>query len=632
MINFILNISFNYNFTPLLVIVAIAWIVPLTLSLIKLEKVPAVIIEIIVGYFAGKYLLGSMDMDSAKFLDFLALFGLIFLMFLSGLEIDVDQIMASFPRKKITLIGFLRNPLLVGLVFFMVTVGLSYLGTLMLSTIIEPKNYWFFTLILTTTSVGIIFPVLKNRGETTGHFGQMLIMAASIADILSIILLTFTTIILRFGFSLELFLILGLFAVFYLAYQVGKRLRLVIFQKITFQLSHAASQISVRGTMLLLAFFVVLGQFLGHEGVLLGGFLSGLLLSIFLHKERSLLLIKLDGIGFGFFIPIFFIMVGARFNLGNFQEFDSSLYIFLAVLLFVLFMVKVIPSLLWARLFGLKRALAGGFLLSARMSLIIAAASIGLELGVISPGVNSSFIVMAVITCLSAPVLFNIINPRKTFQEEKIFIIGGSSVGVLLARRLKIHGKAAVIVEKDEKRFHEMKSKGLPAFLKDGSLADTFRDLRLSDSNYVVVMTGNDGTNLQICEMLRKELQHEKIISRPGNAHFDQLLRGLQVEILDSRRVLAATIENIILRPGAYHTLVDTFENYTVEEIHITTKEVDGKLVKDLPFHHDSMLMLLKRGNEMHIPHGSTSLKSGDIITVFGISSAIDDIRKMMSV
>jgi Trk K+ transport system NAD-binding subunit len=132
--------------------------------------------------------------------------------------------------------------------------------------------------------------------------------------------------------------------------------------------------------------------------------------------------------------------------------------------------------------------------------------------------------------------------------------------------------------------------------------------------------------------MLRKELQHEKIISRPGNAHFDQLLRGLQVEILDSRRVLAATIENIILRPGAYHTLVDTFENYTVEEIHITTKEVDGKLVKDLPFHHDSMLMLLKRGNEMHIPHGSTSLKSGDIITVFGISSAIDDIRKMMSV
>ena len=216
MSDLLLNISFNYDFLPLLIIAGIAWIVPIILSFLKMERIPAVIIEIIVGYIVGQLFMSNLGIDSARFLDFLALFGLIFLMFLSGLEIDVDQINASFPRKKLTIAGFLQNPLLTGLSVFLVTLGFSYLGTLGLSLIFEPKNKWFFTLILTTTSVGIIFPVLKNRGETAGHYGQMLIMAASVADILSILLLTFTTIILRFGVNFELFLILGLFIIFYI--------------------------------------------------------------------------------------------------------------------------------------------------------------------------------------------------------------------------------------------------------------------------------------------------------------------------------------------------------------------------------------------------------------------------------
>jgi Trk K+ transport system NAD-binding subunit len=264
------------------------------------------------------------------------------------------------------------------------------------------------------------------------------------------------------------------------------------------------------------------------------------------------------------------------------------------------------------------------------MSLIIAAASIGLELGVITSGVNASFIIMAVITCLSAPVLFNLINPRRTYLEDKVFIAGGSSVGVLLARRLQVHGKTSVIIENDPDRYREMDSKGLPTSFSDAENPDTYRALNLSPGNQVVVMTGDDEKNIRICEMLRQELNHDKIISRPSTVKFEQLLRKLNVDILDSRRVLAATIENLILRPGTYHTLVDTFENYTVEEITITGHQVDGKALKDIPFHHDSMLMLIRRGKEMQIPHGNTYLRTGDIITVFGISSAIDEIRKMM--
>ncbi len=85
-----------------------------------------------------------------------------------------------------------------------------------------------------------------------------------------------------------------LFAAFYIFYRIGGRItQFNLFKKIVFQLSHAASQIKVRGTILVILVFVVIAQYIGKEVVLLGAFLAGILLSMFLHKGRSLLLIKL---------------------------------------------------------------------------------------------------------------------------------------------------------------------------------------------------------------------------------------------------------------------------------------------------------------------------------------------------
>ena len=111
----LLNISFHYDFYPLFVVAAIALITPILLSLLKFKKIQIVIIEIISGFLAGKFLFGNLSEDSFLILDFLALSGFLFLMFLSGLEIDVDQIIASLPRRKLTISHFLKNPLLVEL-------------------------------------------------------------------------------------------------------------------------------------------------------------------------------------------------------------------------------------------------------------------------------------------------------------------------------------------------------------------------------------------------------------------------------------------------------------------------------------------------------------------------------------
>ena len=118
----LLNITFHYDFQPLLVVAAIAWITPVLLSLLKLRKIPIVIVEIILGFIAGKYLFGNFSEESLLILDFMALFGFLFLMFLSGLEIDVDHILDSLPRRKLTWSRFLKNPLLVGLTQFLLAI------------------------------------------------------------------------------------------------------------------------------------------------------------------------------------------------------------------------------------------------------------------------------------------------------------------------------------------------------------------------------------------------------------------------------------------------------------------------------------------------------------------------------
>jgi Kef-type K+ transport system membrane component KefB len=605
--------------------------IPMTLSILHIKRLPSVIVEIFAGYLAGHFLLQNVNPESLYILEFLGLTGFIFLMFLGGLEIDMDQVIYSLPRKKTGKYNLMRNPVTASIIIFILTISLAWLSTLILSKIVDINSTWYFALIMGTTSVGIVFPVLKNRGEATSPYGQMIIISAAMADILSIILFTFTAFIITNGFRIEITFLLLLFLLFYFFYRIGNRLKNWLFlKKISFQLSHAASQLSIRGTIFLLLIFVVLSQYIGAEVILLGAFLCGMLLSLFLHKGRSLLMIKLDGLGYGFFIPIFFIMVGVKFDLASLKEFEMTLLPFLITLLILLFAVKIIPSLLLTSRFGFIKSVAGGFLLSSRLSLIIAASTIGLNLGMISPGINASFVLMAITTCFLGPLLYNILKPHEKYPAGTTIIVGGSSKGVLLTRRLMMHGKSSVIIENNELRYKDLCSKGLNAVFLDGQDPATFKSLGLTNSSFVVVDTGSMNMNINVCKILRKELNHEKIISLANKSGIELELRKLDVETVDMTRVMATTIESLILRPATYHALIETFESFSLEEITVTNPAFDGKKVKEIAFHKDVILVMARNGNNVFIPHGETYVRTGNVLYVLGTDTALGSTREFL--
>jgi Kef-type K+ transport system membrane component KefB len=163
-------------------------------------------------------------------------------------------------------------------------------------------------------------------------------------------------------------------------------------------------------------FFVVLSQWIGAE-IILGAFLSGAAISLISHRQSRVLEEKLSAIGFGFLIPVFFIYTGANFDLGQLTGSPEDLLL-VPVLIVAAYAVKVPPSLLYAHVYGWRSALAAGILLSSRLSLIIAAAAIGVEVGAVSESVAAAVILVAAFTCTLSPILFSAIYGRSGRREQ----------------------------------------------------------------------------------------------------------------------------------------------------------------------------------------------------------------------
>lgn len=620
--------DFEFDFLPLFIILFVAWLVPMAMSALGMSRTPTVVIEIIAGILIGPFVLDIVQ--HKEYIDFLALTGFIFLMFLSGLEIDVDAMVATLPRKRITPSKFISNPLLSGILIYVLTLFLGFICSLTLAKLSpDIQNFWYFALVMSTSSVGIILPVLKDRGESNLRVGQFIIISAAIADLLSIVLFTFTASYYRNGFDYRILLIGVLIIAFVISYFTGRKMmNNTLLKRIVFQLSHAASQIRVRGTIWLITAFVVLAQFVGAE-IILGAFLAGLIMSIFLRKQRSSLILKLEGMGYGFFIPIFFVVVGIKLNFGFFKDFGSSFLILIA-LLFFLYLVKVLPSLIWSRILGFKTSITSGVLLSSRLSLIIAAAEIGKQLDIVSSQMNAVIVVAAIFTCFISPFIYSHTHPKLRSKTFHTLIVGGSSAAVLLARRLKMHGIPVTIIENNKDRYQDIINKGMDAINEDGTKAEVYRKLELKPIHHVVVLTGSYNRNFMICNMLSSELHHEKIITRLTK-ELAKCFVNTNIVVLDQLSINATALENMILRPSVYHALMENFESYAVEEIKINNKGMDGMQVKDIPFHQDGNLMIIKRKERLLVPHGDTFLRYGDIVSVVGNEQALEDFRAKLS-
>ncbi len=353
----------------------------------RLLRLPSPVTEILFGVVLGKSVL-HLQMGG-DWLPFLAHLGFLVLMFQAGMEINFTML------KKQS-----KGQLLFQVVFFAVTLLLAVIAALILGRGV------FIALVLTTTSLGLVMPVLKESGLNKSPIGQAILMAATLADFLTLFGITFFVLWAQHGLSWQFVQPLPLFVGFAVllwcvrlwAWWYPERADKIL-------QTQDPQQQGVRLSLALLFLFVALSELVHLEPVL-GAFLGGCIIS-FVFRERNELESKITALGFGFLIPLFFIHVGMQFDLSNVLA--PGRLTFTLWLLVLALGVKILPSLLfplWRM--PLKQGLLAGLLLSSRLSLIVAAASIGLQEGFITPEIKDSIVLLALMTCLLGPTSFKL--------------------------------------------------------------------------------------------------------------------------------------------------------------------------------------------------------------------------------
>ncbi len=256
------------SFIPLLSVVFLAFLVPILLA--RFRRMPVVVGEILAGILIGPSVLGWVHTEDPT-LDILAEVGFAFLMFLSGLEIDFSILFAASKPgqdKK-------KSPILLAGLSFLITVILAAGIGFWLTSAGFVKDPWMMTLILSTTSLGIVVPVLKEKKISSSSLGQTLLLSALLADFLTMFLITVYIAVRSTGLSLNILLIGLLFVPVLLLYQFGQQhLRRPIVRRLIEELADATSQIKVRGAFALMIAFVVMAELIGAE-LILGAFLGG---------------------------------------------------------------------------------------------------------------------------------------------------------------------------------------------------------------------------------------------------------------------------------------------------------------------------------------------------------------------
>ena len=387
----------DVSFTSLLVVAVVAVLAPLLLGYLPGLRIPAVVLEIIVGVALGPAGLGWIAVDLP--VQVTGILGLAFLLFLAGLEIDLRA---------------LRGPSLgLAVAGYGVTLVLGLGAGLVAHAAGSVQSVILLAIALSATSLGLVVPVLKDAGVLASEVGQVTVAAATVADFAAILLLSlaFSTSGGGVGERLVLLAVFVLLvaAVAAAALAAGRSMRL---GDVLSRLQDTTAEIRVRLAVLLLIAFVVLAQRFGLESIL-GAFLAGAVVALVDADAAShpRFRVKLEAIGYGFLVPVFFISSGAKLDVGGLLHTPSAL-IAVPLYLLALLLVRAAPAWLHLRTLGRRATLAAGLLQATSLPFIVTATQIGVATGRIAPVTATELVFAGLLSVLIFPaVALSLLRP-----------------------------------------------------------------------------------------------------------------------------------------------------------------------------------------------------------------------------
>jgi Kef-type K+ transport system membrane component KefB len=385
------------SYNGLLIVCLIAVAAPIVVATVRWLRVPSVVLEIVAGIVVGPSVLGWVKIDPP--IQILSLIGLAFLLFLAGLEIDLMRLKGEVLR--LTLWGFALTLLLgfgSGLVFH----GIGWV-----------HSPFFLAVALSATSLGLVVPVLKDAGQAESQLGQLIIGAATVADFAAVILLSLFFSESEGGIgskvvTLVAFVLVILAIAFALA-RAGHSMRI---EAVLVRLQDTTAEIRVRIAVALLIGFVALAAKVGLETIL-GAFLAGAVLNLVDRDTMSHpnFRAKLDAVGYGFLIPVFFVSSGVRFDLDALTA-SSSAFARVPLFLLALLIARGVPALLYTNAVGRRGAVVAGLLQATSLPFIVTATEIGVSIGAIQAVTAAALVAAGLLSVVCFPLVALMVQRR----------------------------------------------------------------------------------------------------------------------------------------------------------------------------------------------------------------------------
>lgn len=606
------------GFFSLVIVVVAAFLTPIIVNRLNVTFLPVVVAEILMGIIIGNSFLGLVHKD--EMLNILSTLGFIFLMFLSGLEIDFSAFKKDTRKRQ----GINKNEknlpshLQLALTVFSLIMVLSIILAFAFKWLGFVDDVLLMVIIISTISLGVVVPTLKEMNIMRTTIGQFILLVAVLADLFTMVLLTiYGGINGEGGGSIWLSAILIVFtAIFYLLGSVFKRLNFMQ------RLMGGTTQIGIRAIFALIILLVALAEGVGAEYIL-GAFLAGVVVSLLKPDEE--IIHTLDSFGYGFFIPIFFIMVGVDLDIPSLIK-EPSLLIIIPILILSFIVSKLIPVLFIRRWFDTKTTIASAFLLTSTLSLVIAAAKIAEELKAITSEMSGILILSAIITCVFVPVVFKKLFPIPDEVNRKIDIalIGKNQLTIPIVQNLTSQlYNITLFYRKDlsDKRNLPDNVTVIEISEYEESLLER---LGLFNQDIVVCSANDDGLNKRIAK-LAKSHGVNRVICRLENSGDDEELKTDGIEVFSNFISNKIFLKGLIETPNMLNILSNV--ETSLYEIEMLNYKYENILLRHFPFGGDIIFVRIVRNNESIVPHGDTQLRYEDRLIVTGSKEYVDELK-----
>lgn len=607
------------EFLSLVIVVLAAFLTPIIVNRLNINFLPVVVAEILMGIVIGNSFLNIVERDSI--LNILSTLGFIFLMFLSGLEIDFKAFKKDKRARQgqnddeSSIPGHLNLALTVFAFIMIISILLAYvfkwLGLV--------DDVLLMVIIISTISLGVVVPTLKEMNIMRTTIGQFILLVAVLADLVTMILLTvYGAINGQGGSTIWLIGILVVFTA--ISYILGIQFKRMSFLQ---KLMDGTTQIGIRAVFALIILLVALAEGVGAENIL-GAFLAGVVVSLLNPDEE--MVEKLDSFGYGFFIPIFFIMVGVDLNIPSLIK-EPKLLIIIPILIVAFIISKLIPVMFIRRWFDMKTTIASAFLLTSTLSLVIAAAKISERLNAISAETSGILILSAVITCVFVPIIFKKLFPVPDEFDRKIEVslIGKNQLTIPIAQNLTSQLYDVTLYYRKDLSDRRQLSDDITMIEIADYEQDVLERLGLFDRDIVVCATNDDDINRKVAK-LAKAHQVERVICRLESTTDDTELVDSGIEIFSSYLSNKILLKGLIETPNMLNLLSNV--ETSLYEIQMLNYKYENIQLRNFPFGGDIIFVRIIRNNESIVPHGDTQLRYGDRLIVTGAKEYVDELKQ----